>query len=308
MPTPLVTIVIPVHNRADIVGRTLDSVAAQTVRPLRVVLVDNNSTDNTLEVLQRWRQQADAPDFRVDVIEEKRPGACAARNAGLALVDTEWTMFFDSDDEMMPEHVQRALDTAAANPDAGVIGWDSYWWLDGRRLPKRYGFTTRDMLYNNVFHSIFSTQRYMARTSIFRAAGGWDESTQIFDDAELGNRILLRVKPEVAHVEGDVTIKVNVSRESIMNTPDGKLDRMRAGLDAIERELPERCKHWADLMRLLMASTVCRHDVGARELAREVLARQPWPRRLLWRIYRAYSLAGGRGVACINRLITAGKI
>ncbi|MGN0223934.1 MAG: glycosyltransferase family 2 protein, partial [Muribaculaceae bacterium] len=50
------TIVIPVYNRATIVERTLASVAAQTLRPLSVVLVDNNSTDGTLSVLQRWAE------------------------------------------------------------------------------------------------------------------------------------------------------------------------------------------------------------------------------------------------------------
>lgn len=49
------TIVIPVYNRAGIVGRTLESVQRQTLRPLRVVLVDNNSTDATPEVLRAWK-------------------------------------------------------------------------------------------------------------------------------------------------------------------------------------------------------------------------------------------------------------
>ncbi len=61
MSDPMITLVIPVHNRAAIVERTLQSVECQTARPLRVILVDNNSTDNTLQVLRRWKAAAEAP-------------------------------------------------------------------------------------------------------------------------------------------------------------------------------------------------------------------------------------------------------
>ena len=88
-----ITIIIPVYNRAGIVGPTLDAVAAQTWRPLNVILVDNASTDNTLQVLNQWKKSVERPDFKVEVIEERTPGASAARNAGLRRATTRWTMF-----------------------------------------------------------------------------------------------------------------------------------------------------------------------------------------------------------------------
>ncbi|MDE6573922.1 MAG: glycosyltransferase family 2 protein, partial [Muribaculaceae bacterium] len=91
------SIIIPVYNRESIVLRTLESVERQTLRPLKLILVDNGSSDGTLAVLEQWRQEHAAPGFEVEVYSEPVPGACAARNKGLAVADTEFVMFFDSD-------------------------------------------------------------------------------------------------------------------------------------------------------------------------------------------------------------------
>ena len=98
----MISLVIPVRNRASIVGRTLDSVAAQTRLPDQIVLVDNGSTDGTLEVLRRWANGRS----NVQVVTEPRPGAAEARNCGLRAVTEEYVMFFDSDDTMPPRHVE----------------------------------------------------------------------------------------------------------------------------------------------------------------------------------------------------------
>ena len=79
----MISVVIPVWNRAGMVGRTLESLAAQTVWPDRVVLVDNDSTDDTARVLRQWAMGRKD----VEVVCERVPGAAAARNCGLAAVD-----------------------------------------------------------------------------------------------------------------------------------------------------------------------------------------------------------------------------
>ena len=58
-----ITIVIPVYNRADTIKATLASVADQTFRPLKVVLVDNNSSDGSLGVLHKWQAENMADDL-----------------------------------------------------------------------------------------------------------------------------------------------------------------------------------------------------------------------------------------------------
>ena len=109
----IMTIVVPVKNRPRLVVRALDSIKAQTWRPLRVVVVDNGSTDETPEVLRNWKREAEAEDFVVDIVEEPVPGPAAARARGVEEVDSRLMMHFDSDDEMSPRHVEAIMDRFA---------------------------------------------------------------------------------------------------------------------------------------------------------------------------------------------------
>ncbi|MGN0223932.1 MAG: glycosyltransferase [Muribaculaceae bacterium] len=298
MDSAQLTIVIPVYNRATIVERTLASVAAQTLRPLSVVLVDNNSTDDTMAVLQRWAEANSAPDFAVEVITEPRPGAANARNAGLARVQTPWTMFFDSDDIMLPDHCASAIATAAANPTAQIIGWDAELrYPDGRS--RTMCFSIRDAIYTNVFHSTFSTVLYMARTDLFRQVGGWLKDSRMFDDCELGNRLLL-ANPVIAKRRGAPTAVVYPQPDSISNT-QVSYGSIKVALDGIEAVLPPSKRHWVDLQRIIKLAGWGKDHPDSAEIVREILARQPWLRRCLWTLLYKYALHSGRGVARIYR-------
>ena len=295
------TIVIPVYNRATIVEQTLASVAAQTLRPLAVVLVDNNSSDNTLAVLQRWAEANSALDFAVEVITEQRPGAANARNAGLARVTTPWTMFFDSDDIMLPDHCASAIATAAANPAAQIIGWDIriHYPDDSSRVLE---FATSLSLYKAVALANFSTLMYMARTELFCAVGGWSEGASMYDDRELGVRLFLQ-RPKMAKAKDGIQVEVYQQYNSISCT-NISLEACEPAFQSIEANLLPRHRHWVDLQRLLMTATWARHSEGAADHAHAILSRQPWLRRQLWTLFYHYSLHGGRGVARLYRPFT----
>lgn len=166
-----ITIVVPVRNRGGIVGRTLDSIVSQSHRPLAVVLVDNGSTDNTVEVLRAWKATHEIAGLEITLLEEPMPGACRARNRGLTAVKTPYVMFFDSDDVMSPTHVERAVKCLKENPDADIVGWDvDCVMLDGST--RRLIFTRGNHLYSHLFHAGISTQRYVCRTEFVRRVGG----------------------------------------------------------------------------------------------------------------------------------------
>lgn len=297
---PEITVVIPVYNRADIVRRTLDSLAAQTWRPLRVVLVDNNSTDGTLDVLRGWMREVSAPDFEVEIISESGPGACAARNAGLARVETQWTMFFDSDDVMLPRHIEQAMLAARRCPQAGVVGWQRLIRrLDGTPIVRR--FAVRDAVFNNLMHSTFSTQNYMARTELFRRAGGWDETVSMGDDVHLGNRILM-LRPVLCRAGREITVEVFESPVSITHaTPQPMRTVMRA-FGSIRASLPPRRRPWADFRVMILALTWGKADPESPGIVDSILASAPWPRRQLWRLLARYTAQGHRGAARVYSL------
>ena len=118
------SIVIPIYNRAEIVCRTLNSIAAQEcIEKCKIILVDNNSTDNTIDVLSQWKDSPAAAHLDVTILSEHKPGAAAARNCGFNAVDTPWVMFFDSDDEMLPSLIADILDTINTKSDFDIVGW-----------------------------------------------------------------------------------------------------------------------------------------------------------------------------------------
>ena len=112
-----VSIIIPVYNRAAVVPATLDSVLSQTHRPLQVVLVDNYSTDDTLQVLQDFKRDHEQEDFKVVVTREPHRTAGAARNNGFEQATGEWVLFFDSDDIMEEDLVASYVDVIQRTAD-----------------------------------------------------------------------------------------------------------------------------------------------------------------------------------------------
>lgn len=259
------TVVIPVYNRGDIVGRTLKSVEAQTLRPLRTVLVDNGSTDNSLDVLRQWRDRTSGNDFEIDIVSEPHGKAAGARNAGLAITDTPWVMFFDSDDTMHPTHCSRAMN--AVTSDTDVLGWNVNMHLpDGLRTGR---FVGPNQHFDNIFHGGFATQRWIARTDVVRKAGGWNPDALIWNDIELGARII-ESGARIRRLSGHPTVDVYHSCQSISTEPwQSRLSRMETTLRLIENTLPAQYRHYTCYKAILAAGEAMRtsHDEAVRAKA-----------------------------------------
>lgn len=184
------SVVIPVYNRAHLLGRCLNAVLNIKLRPLDIIIVDNNSSDDSLGVAERWAEMHNHDShFRVRVLEEKRPGAARARQTGLEIVDTDWVFFADSDDEVDSDIFSMALHNAD--------GVDMFYWpiakVSGkRRLRPIVRFTEKDLMRRQTFNSIFTTQAMMVRTDFIKDAGGWRSESRVWDDWDLGIRLLLR--------------------------------------------------------------------------------------------------------------------
>lgn len=297
-----ITIVIPVYNRAHTIGRTLDSIDAQTVRPAHVVLVDNNSSDDSMAVIEVW---ASGRDY-VTLLSEPLPGACAARNCGLRAVTTEWTMFFDSDDVMLPTHVADFTRAIENHPAADIIGRDIITrFIDGstRRL---YFHAGRDAMFHHIFRGCLSTQRFIARTPLFRKVGGWTQGLPGWDDYELGVRLLLNT-PNIVAIGGNPSVITFQQEQSISGVDfSSHPERWEESLSLIRshfKALPDTCRRknsmldWLDARAMILAAqyeresrtashsdpTGTSYSRRAHELAErlytEVIARTRHPRR-----------------------------
>lgn len=301
----LLTIVVPVFNREHLVRPTLDSIAAQTLRPLRIILVDNNSTDGTLETLRQWKREVETPTFAVDIFSETTQGAAAARECGLRQVTTEYTMFFDSDDLMAPVHAALAVDAFRRNPDVDLIGWDvSVGNAEGKFTGKVVRFYDSDTRWHNIMHGSLATQRYAARTSLFRQAGGWNPEVRGWDDIELGLRILSG-NPKILKLTGEPTVIWRAHKDSISRQDfASQSDVWEHALEVMRTESHPRLRRYVGLKGAILAGDYAKEGESAKAsaLMSRLLAEEPSAAyRQLLRLAYTLQRSGLRGVARLLR-------
>ena len=124
----ILSIVICSYNRASYISDALTSLYCQSagLYEFEVIIVDNNSTDNTKEVYAQWRQTNTNGQFTF--ISETKQGASFARNMGATIAKGEWVCFMDDDAVATPNYVENILKHIQNKPDAVGFG--------GRIIPK----------------------------------------------------------------------------------------------------------------------------------------------------------------------------
>lgn len=224
-----VSVVVPVYNREVLLVRALDSVLAQTYRPVNLIVVDNNSTDGSLDVARRWADAHRSADFRVEVLQEPTPGAAAARARGLEQVITSQVMFFDSDDAMRPELLARAMEAFAASPGCRLVNWRGCGHrLDGASFATSYTDFRglKSFLEYHIIHCQLTTNFFMADTELLRSCGGWDPQVRVWDDWELGIRLLLRLMQKQCSAGAAVEITACAKpRAAVQSIPEVLVDQ-----------------------------------------------------------------------------------
>jgi glycosyltransferase involved in cell wall biosynthesis len=115
---PLISVVIPVFNLEAYLGEAVDSVLNQTCREFEIILVDDGSTDRSLEIMRGY--QLRLPE-KVRAISREHLGAAAARNAGIAAAAGEWIAFLDGDDVWKPGKLEKQLRASNMDPRANFI-------------------------------------------------------------------------------------------------------------------------------------------------------------------------------------------
>jgi glycosyltransferase involved in cell wall biosynthesis len=111
---PLVSVLIPAYNAGPYLGEALDSVLAQTYRPLEVIVADDGSEDDTVEVARSYGDP-------VRLVQQERGGNGAARNAAVAVAGGQYYAFLDADDRFMPGKLQAQMDALDGDPGLDVV-------------------------------------------------------------------------------------------------------------------------------------------------------------------------------------------
>lgn len=124
MPAPKISIVIPLFNRENLVSETLESIHSQTFEQWECTVVDDGSTDRSIEVVRQYA----AGDSRIRVLrrpEERIKGPATCRNIGLERSRGEYLYFFDSDDLLQPKFFETILGEIENVPDLDYAGFQT---------------------------------------------------------------------------------------------------------------------------------------------------------------------------------------
>lgn len=195
---PLVSVIVPVYNRENLIERCLESIVNQTYGNIEIIVVDNNSSDNTCDRVTAWIERNNHR-VKTELLSESKRGACAARNRGLQEARGEYVIFFDSDDAMRPTLISKAINKFIADDKTEIVAWNCcIHLLDGNeRIPP---FNIDNPIEGHLIHALLRPQGYMAKTDLIKRAGGWNENLPAWNDWELGTRLLL-LNPLVAGID-----------------------------------------------------------------------------------------------------------
>jgi glycosyltransferase involved in cell wall biosynthesis len=114
-----ISIVIPTYNHGRYIGEAIESALAQSRPADEILVVDNDSTDNTRDVVARYQQ--------VRYIHQTNQGICGSSNRGLREAIGEYVVFLHSDDHLLPNHLETSLRAFQERPGAGLVSGDYRW-------------------------------------------------------------------------------------------------------------------------------------------------------------------------------------
>jgi glycosyltransferase involved in cell wall biosynthesis len=115
------TVVIPLYNKAHSIERTLGTVLAQNFTKFEVLIVDDGSTDNGVEIIKKY-----SDDVRIKIVQQDNQGVSVARNRGVFDAKYEYIAFLDGDDEWLPNYLTTMYDAISNYPLAGMICCGGY--------------------------------------------------------------------------------------------------------------------------------------------------------------------------------------
>ena len=193
----LVSVIVPAFNREDVVLDTLNSVVAQTYRPIELIVIDDGSTDHTVSVVREFiDKQAPTSEFHARLIAQSKGTANRARNAGLQEARGEYLIFLDSDDILSANALKSQVECLKSEPRKTAVysKWFFFYLHDnGITLYEGLGeLSSRDPLDAWLRDWFAPPVSILWRKADVTAIGGWDESVRADgDDAELMMRFFL---------------------------------------------------------------------------------------------------------------------
>lgn len=274
----LFSIIVPSFNRAGVLVAALDSVLAQSYRPIQIVLVDDGSTDDTAAVFKAWIDRHGTHDFRGEYLYQANAGAGAARNAGIRRSEGDYIQFLDSDDSLHADRLERLVATfESTGCDYIETGFEGFSAETGQVVERHLGhvgidqveWLLRGRLWPNTLRAAY-TRQLVART------GPWNEHLKAFEDYEYAIRALtLSPLPKAVSIEAVLASACRDSsdrRSRFLKTRQGRIARIhceRVLCDAVRNRDDIPSLHIAQLASRLYGLALRSNAMGWRDLGYE---------------------------------------
>lgn len=146
----MISVTIPVYNTEKYIGRCIDSVLASTCQDFEIILVDDGSTDSSLDVCRRYGRK----DGRIRLFSQKHGGVSEARNKGIEYSEGEWIVFVDSDDMIACDFLEMIVREEYRDCDLLIFDFSKLGKKPGRKERKKDLKSIECVRYYNETHII----------------------------------------------------------------------------------------------------------------------------------------------------------
>lgn len=204
---PNVSVIIPTYNRADLVGRAIQSVLDQTYKDFELIVVDDASEDNTKEVVN------DFDDSRIKFIRHKKNrGGSAARNTGAENANGEYLAFLDSDDIWYAGFIEKQFLTIEnSSSKKGMVMCGMIKYGRGKKKQSIPSMLNFDQLLT-FQANLNGTSSFFVRQNVFKSIGGYEKKLKSFQDFDF---LLRTAKEYCIEVNEEILVEHRLRDDSI---------------------------------------------------------------------------------------------
>lgn len=243
----LFSVIIATRNRAHTIIETLDSVKAQTYRPIEIIIVDGASTDNTRQVVQEWSDKSAEKDLlAVKFFEQIGTGFGGARNEAIQHSLGEFIQLLDSDDLIHPERFEKVAELFhTTSADYIETGFEGFCETIGDLEEIHYGHENKDLLELLLKGNLWpNTIRNVYRRDLMKRTGPWNDWMKTVSDYDYAIRALVRnPKTKTASIRNVLTYarRQGERLSDLIRTRTGREEKIYC--EAMLCELVKKCDY-----------------------------------------------------------------
>lgn len=218
------SVVIPTYNRAAFLNRALGSIKKQTLKCAEIIVVDDGSTDNSVDIIRKFSLTSRVP---IKFFQQENKGPAAARNHGIACAKNEYIAFLDSDDHWHKRKIELQYKALKENPAYLISHTKEKWLRRGVHLNQKKIHIPRhgDIFAHCLLLCGVGMSTVMVKKEIFTTVGKFDETLRCCEDYDLWLRVSCKFPFYL--IDSPLTVKEGGREDQVSYLYRTGMDRMR---------------------------------------------------------------------------------